>query len=153
MSEDSKSAWGDSTQFFYQLEPVRILDAVETLDFRCTGRSLALNSMENRVYEAEIELEQTPKSPSERFKIIKFYRPGRWSRDQILEEHQFLADLAAAEIPVICPEKFPSGATVQKMKDADISYLFRTSIAVGDDWSMFLMAFNCKWTAITDPIV
>ena len=32
--------------------------------------------------------------------VAKFYRPGRWSDAQILEEHAFAAELAAAEIPV-----------------------------------------------------
>ena len=89
------SAWGDtSTKFFHELTPERILDAVEqSLGCRCTGRALALNSMENRVYEIEIELDEAPRTPSERFRIAKFYRPGRWSEEQIREEHQFLAEL------------------------------------------------------------
>ena len=44
-----------------------------------------MNSMENRVYEVEIESDSD--NPSEHFKIIKFYRPGRWSKIQIQEEH------------------------------------------------------------------
>ena len=35
--------------------------------------------------------------------VAKFYRPGRWSREAILEEHLFLSDCAAAELPVVCP--------------------------------------------------
>jgi Ser/Thr protein kinase RdoA (MazF antagonist) len=35
--------------------------------------------------------------------VPKFYRPGRWSNAQILEEHSFSAELAAAEIPVVNP--------------------------------------------------
>ena len=35
--------------------------------------------------------------------VAKFYRPGRWTRDAILDEHRFLRDLAGAEIPVIAP--------------------------------------------------
>jgi Ser/Thr protein kinase RdoA (MazF antagonist) len=35
--------------------------------------------------------------------IVKFYRPGRWTEEMILEEHQFLCDLAKAEVPVIPP--------------------------------------------------
>jgi Ser/Thr protein kinase RdoA (MazF antagonist) len=35
--------------------------------------------------------------------IIKFYRPGRWSREKILEEHQFLKTLLEFEVPVVAP--------------------------------------------------
>ncbi len=100
------SAWGDKeTKYFYELTPERILDAVEAFGFRATGRCMPLNSMENRVYEVEIELEEgvTVKSPSERFRIVKFYRPGRWSKEQILEEHKFLLDLVEYEIPAVAP--------------------------------------------------
>jgi Ser/Thr protein kinase RdoA (MazF antagonist) len=34
---------------------------------------------------------------------LKFYRAGRWSEAQILEEHAFACELAAAEIPVVAP--------------------------------------------------
>ena len=39
----------------------------------------------------------------ERFVVAKFYRPGRWSDAQILEEHAFVRELADAEIPVVAP--------------------------------------------------
>ncbi|MBM4251961.1 MAG: serine/threonine protein kinase [Deltaproteobacteria bacterium] len=123
-ANQTKSAWGDAhTQYFYQLTPDRILDAVESsTGLRCTGRAMALNSMENRVYELEIELDHTPASPSERFLIAKFYRPGRWSEAQIRDEHTFLADLADLEIPVVAPRQFVDGDTLHKLKDADIYY-------------------------------
>ena len=35
--------------------------------------------------------------------VVKFYRPGRWSEAQILEEHAFSADLDAAEVPAVGP--------------------------------------------------
>jgi Ser/Thr protein kinase RdoA (MazF antagonist) len=35
--------------------------------------------------------------------VAKFYRPGRWSREAILDECAFVADCAAAEIPVVPP--------------------------------------------------
>jgi len=59
------------------------------------GRLLALNSYENRVYQVGID-ETDPV-------IAKFYRPGRWSDAQILEEHAFSIELAEAEIPLIAP--------------------------------------------------
>lgn len=119
------SAFGtQETQFFYELTPERILAAVESLGFRCTGRCLQLNSMENRVYEIEVEVEDESLSPSsrERFRIAKFYRPGRWSREQITEEHRFLADIAAQEIPTITPYQDASGETLFELPDTGILY-------------------------------
>ena len=46
----SQKIWGnEATEFFYDLTPEVILNAVEAIGFKCTGRVLALNSMENRV--------------------------------------------------------------------------------------------------------
>ena len=46
----------NSTQFFYQLTPDRILNAVEELGTRSTGKIIPLNSVENRVYEVELDI-------------------------------------------------------------------------------------------------
>ena len=81
-----------------------MLDAVEVGGLRCTGRCLPLRAFENRVYEVELE--------DERRLVIKFHRPGRWSRETILEEHAFLAELAAAEIPVVPPLDLGTGTTL-----------------------------------------
>jgi len=121
----ANSVWGDAdTRFFHELTPGRVLDYVErSTGRRCTGRAMALNSMENRVYELEIELdEDKPRNAPERFLIAKFYRPGRWSRAQILEEHQYLLELGEQEIPAVAPERFVDGETVHKMQEADIYY-------------------------------
>jgi len=80
---------------YYRLGPDTVLQAVESTGLLTDGRLLALNSYENRVYQVGIE-EDTPL-------VAKFYRPGRWSDDQILEEHQFSLELAEAEIPLIAP--------------------------------------------------
>jgi len=77
------------------LTPDVVLDAIESAGFRCDGRQLALNSYENRVYQVGLE-EGTPV-------VAKFYRPGRWSDAQILEEHAFVHELAEREIPVVEP--------------------------------------------------
>jgi Ser/Thr protein kinase RdoA (MazF antagonist) len=78
---------------FYSLTPDRVLDAVEVGGLRCTGRCLPLRAFENRVYEVELE--------DERRLVVKFYRPGRWSREAILDEHALLAELAAEELPAV----------------------------------------------------
>ncbi len=120
----STSSWGDSTtKFFFELTPDRVLDAVETAGIRCTGRCQSLNSFENRVYDVEIEWEGEgkPPTPSSNHRVVKFYRPGRWTREQILEEHAFLADLEAAEIPAVAPLKFSDGSTLKTL-DSGIHY-------------------------------
>lgn len=120
----SLSGWGNSsTKFFFELTPDRVLDAVETAGIQCTGRCQPLNSFENRVYDVEIEWDGPgkPATPSENHRVVKFYRPGRWSREQILDEHQFLADLAEREIPAVAPAKFPDGATLKTL-DSGIHY-------------------------------
>lgn len=89
---------------FFALTPESILDSVEAViqveepEIRCTGRALALNSLENRVYDVELE--------DESHVVAKFYRPGRWSEAQIREEHGFLFALDEAEIPVVSPLEF-----------------------------------------------
>jgi Ser/Thr protein kinase RdoA (MazF antagonist) len=35
--------------------------------------------------------------------VAKFYRPGRWTDEQILEEHAFAAELAQGEVPMVAP--------------------------------------------------
>src|SRR2546426_1315047 len=82
---------GEPGATFFALTPDRVLDAVEVGGLRCTGRCLPLRAFENRVYEVELE--------DERRLVVKFYRPGRWSRATILDEHALLADLTAAEVP------------------------------------------------------
>ncbi len=80
---------------FQLLTPELIMDAVESRGFRCDCRIFALNSFENRVYQVGID-EGAPL-------IAKFYRPGRWTDEQILEEHLFSLELAEHELPVVAP--------------------------------------------------
>jgi len=83
---------------------------------RATGRTFTLNSMENRVYEIELE--------DERRVVTKFYRPGRWSREQILEEHAFLAELVEAEIPAVPPLTLGNGSTLDTSPDGILFAVF-----------------------------
>ncbi len=83
------------THSFYELSPDMVLDALDTVGLRGDGRLLALNSYENRVYQVSLE-DAAPV-------VVKFYRPQRWSDAAILEEHAFVAELEAAEIPVVPP--------------------------------------------------
>lgn len=88
------------------LTPECILDAVETLQLRCDGRLLALNSYENRVY--QVGIENAPPV------IAKFYRPGRWTDEAILEEHRYTQQLAGLEIPAVAPIADERGRTLHQ---------------------------------------
>ncbi len=85
----------DSLHPFSRLTPDLILDAVEGVGFAADGRLLALNSYENRVWQLGID--------GGAHIVVKFYRPERWSDEQIAEEHEFVAAMAAAELPVVAP--------------------------------------------------
>ncbi|HEX5606425.1 MAG TPA: serine/threonine protein kinase [Candidatus Binatia bacterium] len=89
---------------FLQIVPEVIFDAAEKLGGRCTGRFYTLHALENRVY--DIEMEEGPHL------VIKFYRPGRWSRATIQAEHGFLKALDESEIPVVCPLTDNSGQSI-----------------------------------------
>lgn len=80
---------------FSILTPDVVLDALEHAGLEPDGRLLALNSYENRVY--QVGMDDGP------MRVVKFYRPARWSDAAILEEHAFTAELAAEEIPVAAP--------------------------------------------------
>jgi Ser/Thr protein kinase RdoA (MazF antagonist) len=101
---------------FFSLTPERVLDAVEQSGHGTTGLCYALNSLENRVYEVELE--------GGRRLVAKFYRPGRWSREAILDEHTLLAALVEAEIPVCAPDPFPDGSTLKSTPEGILFTLF-----------------------------
>ena len=79
---------------YEHLTPDVIASAVESYGFETTGSILGLASYEHRVYQIG-----TPDG----FVVTKFYRPGRWSDEAILEEHEFALELAGAEVPVVPP--------------------------------------------------
>jgi len=83
---------------FANLAPEDLLNAIESLGAKCDGRLLQLNSFENRVY--QVGMEDGSQC------IAKFYRPGRWSDDAILEEHAFSLELAEQEVHVVPPLSF-----------------------------------------------
>jgi Ser/Thr protein kinase RdoA (MazF antagonist) len=80
---------------FETLTPDTVLDALDSVGLRGDGRLTALSSYENRVY--QVQLEDGPPV------VAKFYRPGRWTAEQIQEEHDFAAELMAAEVPAVGP--------------------------------------------------
>jgi Ser/Thr protein kinase RdoA (MazF antagonist) len=95
-----------ATAPFAQLSPDCILNALDSAGFHRDGRLLALNSYENRVF--QIGMEAGP------MRVAKFYRPARWSNAAILEEHAFMQELAAAELPVVPPLPDVDGNTLHE---------------------------------------
>ena len=89
---------------FGDLTPEFMLDALDAAGLRADGRMLQLNSFENRVLMVHLEDGGAA--------VAKFYRPARWSDAQILEEHGFAAELAAAEVPVAAPWLLGGGSTL-----------------------------------------
>lgn len=90
---------------FSGLSPDTVLDALETCGIYPESGLLALNSYENRVYQFKAEDGQRL--------VVKFYRPGRWTDEQILEEHAFALELAGADIPLVAPLAI-EGKTMQQ---------------------------------------
>jgi Ser/Thr protein kinase RdoA (MazF antagonist) len=91
----TRSADDPALDAYAALDPGRVLDAIDALGLRTDGRLLQLNSYENRVFQAHLEDGSVV--------VAKFYRPGRWSDDQILEEHAFALELAAEDVAVVPP--------------------------------------------------
>jgi Ser/Thr protein kinase RdoA (MazF antagonist) len=90
---------------FANLGPDAIMEAVERhCGIILDGSIMPYNSYVNRVFALVDE--------DENRYVAKFYRPGRWTAESILEEHAFLADCAAAEIPVVEPIKGTGGSTL-----------------------------------------
>ena len=86
----------DTTAFNFQtLNPDTIIDALWDTGLRVDSGLTALNSYENRVYQFSDE--------ERRRYVVKFYRPQRWSREQIEEEHQFALELQQDEVPLAPP--------------------------------------------------
>lgn len=88
----------DQAFTFQTLHPDTIMDALFEQGIRVDSGLTPLNSYENRVYQFQDEDRQ-------RY-VVKFYRPERWSAEQIQEEHQFAHDLLDDYVPVAAPLKF-----------------------------------------------
>ena len=85
----------DAAFNFQTLNPDVLLDALWETGIRVDSGLTALNSYENRVYQFSDDNRQ-------RY-VAKFYRPQRWSAEQITEEHQFSHDLLGDEVPIAAP--------------------------------------------------
>lgn len=90
---------------FEHLTPERFLPALEgVLCCELKGFAAAFHSYINRVYEI-----QTAGGES---LVVKFYRPGRWSAEALLDEHDYLWECSDSGIPVIPPYELADGSTL-----------------------------------------
>ena len=108
-TDPAKPTQMDQVHPYSKLTPDKVLAAVEGVGYETDARIFALNSYENRVY--QLGLHDGPSI------VVKFYRPGRWSNQQILEEHAFAQELQDLEIPVIAPLQFDDGNTLLRFED------------------------------------
>lgn len=111
---------------FDLLTPEAALDAVEAAyGLALDGRVMTYPSYINRVYGFRTD-------EGEEY-VAKFYRPGRWSWEAILEEHTFVLQCAAAEIPVVAP-----------LGDLEGESLTEVEISRGRDEALFPLALYPK---------
>ncbi|MBE3064208.1 MAG: serine/threonine protein kinase, partial [Spirochaetes bacterium] len=93
------------TRTFDLLTPHAILGAIESAyGLRLNGVLSVYPSYVNRVFGLTTE-------DGKAF-VAKFYRPGRWSEEAILEEHRFVCDCAEEELPVAAPLANGEGSTL-----------------------------------------
>ncbi|TFG84290.1 MAG: serine/threonine protein kinase [Spirochaetales bacterium] len=93
---------------FDALDPGLVVESVEeAFGLRLDGYWFSYPSYVNRVYGLRDEdgLEY----------VVKFYRPGRWDEATIREEHRFIFQLAAAEVPVASPICDGEGESLQAL--------------------------------------
>ncbi len=95
---------------FEQLTPERFLPALEeALSCELSGFASAFHSYINRVY----ELRTTGGEPL----VVKFYRPGRWSADALLDEHDYLWECSDSGVPVVPPYELANGSTLGEFEN------------------------------------
>lgn len=103
---------------FDALTPDFMWYALESIGIRAESGLLPLNSYENRVYQFIDE-------EKKRY-VVKFYRPQRWNRQQIQEEHDFTLELMDHDVPIAPPCKI-NGQTLHGYQ----GYLFTLFESVG----------------------
>jgi Ser/Thr protein kinase RdoA (MazF antagonist) len=99
---------------YQRLTPDAVIEAVESTGRHSDARVLALNSYENRVYQVGLDDAEPV--------IAKFYRPNRWTVEQILEEHQFTQQLYDLEIPVVPPLVIDADSVAPTLSRFDLFY-------------------------------
>jgi Ser/Thr protein kinase RdoA (MazF antagonist) len=117
----------NATEHFFHLTPDIILESCDRAGFSPTGHLLQLNSLENRVFSLMLD--------DDSHIVMKFYRPGRWSREQILEEHSFVAGLEVDDVPVCSPLSLSGGSTVMETEGIYYAVWNRTGGRIPEEFS------------------
>ncbi|MBF0106286.1 MAG: serine/threonine protein kinase [Deltaproteobacteria bacterium] len=125
---------------FNQLLPDFICDVVASQGYDPTGALYQLNSYENRVYEIKLERGNSL--------IAKFYRPGRWSRDTLTDEHRVLKLLEEAEVPVVRPLILQQHTGCETLAQAD-AYFYCFYKKFGGRCEQDLSLDHLKWMGRT----
>lgn len=76
------------TTDIFARDPHTIIQDLEHFSFQPTGRSIQLNSIENRCFEIELEKDRPQPFPLDQV-VVKYYRPERHSSEHIRGEHKF----------------------------------------------------------------
>ncbi len=93
---------------FAVLTPDMVLSSVEkAMGMYVSNLCRPMNSYINRVFELADEDGEGL--------IAKFYRPGRWTRQALQDEHDYLLELVGAEVPVIAPLPLADGTTLGRV--------------------------------------
>ncbi|MBN1648193.1 MAG: serine/threonine protein kinase [Spirochaetales bacterium] len=101
-----KTEWSD----FSGLDPALIHESIQkAYGIEPGGLLNHMPSYINRVYEIEGH-------DGLRY-IVKFYRPGRWDEDAIMDEHDLLFQCQDEEIPVVAPLLTEDGSSLCVVKD------------------------------------
>ena len=105
---------------FDVLSPQLVFQAVEDWSgWQLDGSLVPYNSHINRVYGVKDE--------AGKGWVVKFYRPDRWNRASLEEEHTFLQDAARAELPVAAPVVNDEGESlgeITETRHGEVPYHF-----------------------------
>ncbi len=99
---------------FYNLDPDSVLKSTEAAGYEPTGEFTQLNSYENRVFDIRLENGDAV--------IAKYYRPNRWSKESVLEEHEFLLDLKNEGIHAVAPLTQANGQTLSQFEGMNLAF-------------------------------
>lgn len=111
----------DKSSSFYSLDPGKVLMAAESAGYFPTGEFTQLNSYENRVFDLKLEEPFAPNSVNQNV-IAKFYRPQRWSKEAIYDEHEFLISLNTEGIPAVAPLVQKNNSTLSEVEGMYVAF-------------------------------
>ena len=109
------------TQTFDTLTPHIVIRTIESaFSLRLDGTLTVYPSYVNRVYGVRTE--------DGDHLVAKYYRPGRWSTEAIIDEHRFVLDCTEQELPTVAPLTGIEGQTLHSAAvggaERDIEVLF-----------------------------